>query len=139
MSSRISAIAETICNSVFSHGEAAAVHHANMCPCTAHVPSHRDKLHLASNPSVRNKLAKLLQYGARGFHANPTARPVELMVWVHSALEGGLSREESARERLKSGVSAAVSAASQKGECYGHHPNCGADRVGARRAGGRAV
>lgn len=47
----------------------------------------RDRLPSASAPSVRNKISSLLQYAARGVHANPTARPVPLAIWVHGALQ----------------------------------------------------
>lgn len=53
---------------------------------------------------MRNKLSQLLQHAARGVHANPTAGPTALAVWVHAALSGGLQREEAARERVKADV-----------------------------------
>jgi hypothetical protein len=68
----------------------------------------RNHLHRASSPSIRNKLSQLLQHAARGVHANPTAGPTALAVWVHGALSGGLQREEAARERVKSDVQVCV-------------------------------
>uniref|UniRef100_A0A7S3R808 U3 small nucleolar RNA-associated protein 20 domain-containing protein n=1 Tax=Dunaliella tertiolecta TaxID=3047 RepID=A0A7S3R808_DUNTE len=75
----------------------------------------RAHLHRASSPSVRNKLSQLLQHAARGVHANPTAGPTALAVWVHRALAGGLEREEAARERAKADVQGATSAAAEHG------------------------
>lgn len=69
---------------------------------------HRQHLHTASSPSVRNKLSQLLQHAARGVHANPTARPIPLAVWVHGCLDSGLKREEAARERAKAAVGGAT-------------------------------
>ena len=40
----------------------------------------RDKLPSASTPAVRNKLAQLLQFAARGVRENPTASAEDLMV-----------------------------------------------------------
>ena len=43
-------------------------------------PICRDKLPSASTPAVRNKLAQLLQFAARGVRENPTASAEDLMV-----------------------------------------------------------
>ena len=67
----------------------------------------RDKLHLASSPTVKNKLSQLLQFAARGVRENPTAAAEPLMIWVHGALKEGLAADEWERERAEGQAGAA--------------------------------
>ncbi len=62
----------------------------------------------ASQPKVYNKLSVLLQHAARGIHANATATPQDLMIFIHGVLEGGLAGEEAAREAAEAEATAAV-------------------------------
>jgi U3 small nucleolar RNA-associated protein 20 len=68
----------------------------------------RDRLHLASSPSIKNKLTQLLQFAARGVRENPTATAEPLMVWVHGALKEGLEADERQRQRAEGAAGAAV-------------------------------
>ena len=68
----------------------------------------RDRLHLASSPVIKNKLAQLLQFAARGVRENPTATAEPLMLWVHGALKEGLEADERERERAEGGAGAAA-------------------------------
>ena len=62
----------------------------------------------ASQPKVANKLSVLLQHASRGIHANATASPHDLMIFIHGVLEGGLAGEEAAREAAEAEATAAV-------------------------------
>ena len=68
----------------------------------------------ASQPKVYNKLSVLLQHASRGIHANATASPQDLMVFIHGVLDGGLAGEEAAREAAQAEATAAVHTS---GEC----------------------
>ncbi|KAL0044331.1 hypothetical protein WJX82_000142 [Trebouxia sp. C0006] len=67
----------------------------------------------ASQPKVYNKLSVLLQHASRGIHANATASPQDLMVFIHGVLDGGLAGEEAAREAAQAEATAAVHTSSQ--------------------------
>lgn len=72
----------------------------------------------ASQPKVYNKLSVLLQHASRGIHANATASPQDLMVFIHGVLDGGLAGEEAAREAAQAEATAAVHTSS---ECSSTH------------------
>ncbi|KAL0018407.1 hypothetical protein WJX79_009395 [Trebouxia sp. C0005] len=67
----------------------------------------------ASQPKVYNKLSVLLQHASRGIHANATASPQDLMIFIHGVLDGGLAGEETAREAAQAEATAAVHTSSQ--------------------------
>lgn len=67
----------------------------------------------ASQPKVYNKLSVLLQHASQGFHANATASPQDLMVFIHGVLDGGLAGEEAAREAAQAEATAAVYTSSE--------------------------
>ncbi len=67
----------------------------------------------ASQPKVYNKLSVLLQHASRGIHANATASPQDLMVFIHGVLDGGLAGEEAAREAAQAEATAAVHTSSE--------------------------
>ncbi|KAL0035339.1 hypothetical protein WJX77_001780 [Trebouxia sp. C0004] len=67
----------------------------------------------ASQPKVYNKLSVLLQHASRGIHANATASPQDLMIFIHGVLDGGLAGEEAAREAAQAEAIAAVHTSSQ--------------------------
>ena len=69
----------------------------------------------ASQPKVYNKLSVLLQHASRGIHANATASPQDLMVFIHGVLDGGLAGEEAAREAAQAEATAAVHTSSECG------------------------
>ncbi|KAK9818396.1 hypothetical protein WJX72_012002 [[Myrmecia] bisecta] len=68
------------------------------------------RVHLgeASNPKIRAKLAQMLQSAVRGIQANPSAGPEDVLVFVHSALEGGLAAEEDAQAAARQKAEAAL-------------------------------
>ena len=67
----------------------------------------------ASQPKVYNKLSVLLQHASRGIHANATASPQDLMIFIHGVLDGGLAGEETAREAAQAEATAAVHTSSE--------------------------
>ncbi len=67
----------------------------------------------ASQPKVYNKLSVLLQHASRGIHANATASPQDLMIFIHGVLDGGLAGEEAAREAAQAEATAAVHTSSE--------------------------
>ena len=62
----------------------------------------------ASHPKTRTKVVALLHHAGRGFAANPSAGPQDLMVFVHSVLEPGLAAEEAARQLAQAEATTAV-------------------------------
>ena len=62
----------------------------------------------ASHPKTRIKVVALLHHAGRGFAANPSAAPQDLMVFVHSLLEPGLAAEEAARQLAQAEATTAL-------------------------------
>ena len=90
-------------------------------PLLALVHSHLGE---ASHPKTRTKVVALLHHAGRGFAANPSAGPQDLMVFVHSVLEPGLAAEEAARQLAQAEATTALPAARGELLCGLSHVQC---------------
>ena len=105
-------------------------------PLLAVVHSHLGE---ASHPKTRTKVVALLHHAGRGFAANPSAGPQDLMVFVHSVLEPGLAAEEAARQLAQADATTALPVARGELLCWRFHIDCVRGCMGIKRSGDDAM
>ena len=85
---------------------------ASLVTFSTHVPRLlapvRSRLHDASHPKIRSKLAQLLHHASAGLLTNATATPRDICELVFAITDAGLAAEEAARDKATAASGAAV-------------------------------